>query len=130
VLRRFAIKHHAYYFDLQFAPLCQVKDIEKKFSALPIFPSVQRDIALVVPEEVACGDLLTAIGNHPDKLIERCQLFDIYRGEKIASGCKSVAFNITYRSATKTLTEKNVEKSHEKILRLLTEQFGGTIRHE
>jgi phenylalanyl-tRNA synthetase beta chain len=130
VLRRFAIKHQAYYFDLQFAPLCRMKDTEKKFSTLPIFPSVQRDIALVVPEEVACGDLLTAIVNHPDKLIERCQLFDVYRGEKIASGCKSVALSITYRSATKTLTEKNVEKSHEKILRLLTEQFGGTIRHE
>lgn len=130
VLRRFAIKHQAYYFDLLFAPLCRAKDSGKTFSALPIFPSVQRDIALVVPEEVACGDLLAAIGNHPDKLIERCQLFDIYRGEKIASGCKSVALSITYRSATKTLTEKNVEKSHEKILRLLTEQFGGIIRHE
>ncbi len=130
VLRRFAIKHQVYYFELQFAPLCQAKATQQKFSALPVFPSVQRDIALVVAEGVASGDLLTAIRNHPDKLIERCQLFDIYRGEKIASGCKSVALSITYRSATKTLTEKNVEKSHEKILRLLTEQFGGTIRHE
>lgn len=130
VLRRFAIKQATYYFDLDFGQLCQAATPKKKFASLPVYPAVQRDIALVVPEGVAAGELLAAVRQHPDKLIESVRLFDVFRGEKIAAGCKSVALSITYRSASKTLTEKNVEKSHEKILRLLTEQFGGTIRHE
>ena len=130
VLRNFAIKQQVYYFDLDFAALCEAPSDARKFSSLPVYPAVERDIALVVPEEVAAGELLAAVRRHPDKLVERCELFDVFRGEKIPAGCKSVALSITYRSASKTLTEKNVEKSHEKILRLLTEQFGGTIRHE
>ncbi len=130
VLRNFAIKQQVYYFDLDFAALCEAPRDVRKFSALPVYPAVERDIALVVPEEVAAGELLAAVRRHPDKLIERCELFDVFRGEKIPAGSKSVALSITYRSSSKTLTEKNVEKSHEKILRLLTEQFGGTIRHE
>ncbi|MFH0781815.1 MAG: phenylalanine--tRNA ligase subunit beta [Pseudomonadota bacterium] len=128
VLRRFSIKHDVYFFDLDFQGICQPPTLAKKFASLPVYPSVKRDIAIVVPNSVSAGDLLAAVHNHPDKLIESCELFDVFQGEKIQKGHKSVALSITYRSASKTLTEKNVEKSHEKILRLLTEQFGGTFR--
>ena len=57
------------------------------------------------------------------------EIFDVFQGEKIPRGHQSVALSITYRSQTKTLTEKNVEKSHDKIVRLLTEQFGGSFRN-
>ena len=84
---------------------------------------------MVVPDNVSAGQLLEAVRKHPDKLIESCELFDVFQGEKIQQGHKSVALSITYRSESKTLTEKNVEKSHDKILHLLTEQFGGTFRN-
>ncbi|MDK9707363.1 MAG: phenylalanine--tRNA ligase subunit beta [Desulforhopalus sp.] len=129
VLRRFAIKHNVYFFDLDFQALCRQKAVDKKFTSLPVYPSVKRDIALVVPDSVSSGELLEAVRKHPDKLIESCELFDIFQGGKIPQGQKSVALSITYRSPSKTLTEKNVEKSHEKIVRLLTEQFGGTFRN-
>lgn len=129
VLRRFSIKHDVYFFDLDFQGICQPRTIAKKFASLPVYPSVKRDIAMVVPDSVSAGELLTAVRKHPDKLIESCELFDVFQGEKIQQGHKSVALSITYRSDSKTLTEKNVEKSHDKILRLLTEQFGGTFRN-
>ncbi len=129
VLRRFSVKHDVYYFDLEYDKICEQKTVIKQFAPLPIFPSVKRDIALVVSDNVSAGELLAKVRNCPDKLIESCDIFDIFQGSKIPEGHKSVALTITYRSQTKTLTEKNVEKSHSKIVRLLTDEFGGTFRN-
>ncbi len=128
VLRRFSIKHDVYYFDLFYDRICDQNTVSKQFSSLPVFPSVKRDIALVVSEQVSAGELLAKVQNSRDKLIESCEIFDVFQGTKIPEGYKSVALTITYRSQTKTLTEKNVEKSHSKIVRLLTEEFGGSFR--
>jgi phenylalanyl-tRNA synthetase beta chain len=130
VLRRFAIKHPVFYFDLDYDALCSLPAMKPAFSSLPVYPAVQRDIALLVAEEVRAGELPTAVRNSGDPLVESCEIFDIFRGEKIPAGYKSVALTITYRSAKKTLTEKNVEKSHAKIVELLTATFKGNIRHE
>ena len=66
--------------------------------------------------------------NSREKLVEHCDIFDVFQGEKIEQGFKSVALSINYRSETKTLTEKNVEKVHAKLVKMLTETFGGTFR--
>jgi len=129
VLRRFSIKHDVYYFDLLFDALCEEKTVSKNFSSLPVYPSVKRDIALVVSENISAGELLAKVKDSRDKLIESCEIFDVFQGSKIPEGCKSIALTITYRSENKTLTEKNVEKSHSKIVRLLTDEFGGSFRN-
>lgn len=129
VLRRFSIKHDVYFFDLDYDSLCECEGAGKKFTPLPIFPSIKRDIALVVAEQVSAGELFAAVRNSPEKLIENCEIFDVYQGDKIEKGCKSIALSITYRSPNKTLTEKNVEKSHAKIVRMLTDKFGGSFRN-
>lgn len=129
VLRNFSIKNEVYYFDLDFDLLCGLAVKNVKFSSLPVYPSVKRDIALLVEENVSAGQLLTAVQSSRDKLIENSEIFDVFQGEKIPAGYKSVALTITYRSQTKTLTEKNVEKSHSKIVRMLTEKFGGSFRN-
>jgi len=129
ILKQFAIKNEVYYFNLDFDALCMVQTESVNFTALPVFPSVKRDIALVVADNVSAGELLSAVRNSPEKLIESCEIFDVFKGDKIPQGQKSIALTITYRSQTKTLTEKNVEKSHSKIVRLLTDQFGGSFRN-
>lgn len=129
VLRSFSIKNEIYYFDLNFDALCRLAAKKVKFSSLPVYPSVTRDIALLVEENVSAGQLLTAVQTSRDKLLENSEIFDVFQGEKIPDGYKSVALTITYRSQTKTLTEKNVEKSHSKIVRMLTEKFGGSFRN-
>ena len=128
ILRGFGIKHEVYYFDLDFDALCQLAAAPKAFSPLPVYPAVKRDIALVVPVTIAAGDLVRAVRKSGDALIEDVALFDVYQGKTIRSGYKSVALSVTYRSATKTLTEKNVEKSNTKIVNLLMEQFGASLR--
>lgn len=129
VLRAFSIKSDVYYFDLDYDTLCKLQQASKKFKSLPVFPAVKRDIALLVKESVSAGELHGAIQSSREKLIESSEIFDIFRGEKLPSGFKSVALAITYRSPTKTLTEKNVEKAHSKIVTMLTDKFGGTFRN-
>ena len=128
VLRSFGIKHDVYYFELNFDTICELQGAERSFSSLPVFPSVKRDIALVVPVGVSAGELLAKVHETREKLIESAEIFDVFQGGKIEKGYKSVALSITYRSATKTLTEKNVEKVHSKVVKLLTDTFGGSLR--
>ncbi|MEE4242812.1 MAG: phenylalanine--tRNA ligase subunit beta [Desulfopila sp.] len=128
VVKGFGIKQHVYYFDIDFDALCSLDVIAKAFSPLPVYPSVKRDIALVVADSVSAGELLRSVRESGEKLIEHSEIFDIFKGGKIAEGYKSVALSITYRSPSKTLTEKNVEKVHAKIVKNLTDTFGGQFR--
>jgi phenylalanyl-tRNA synthetase beta chain len=128
ILKNFGIKHTVFYYDLDYDALCDLKTSGKKFTSLPVYPSVKRDIALIVPVSVSSGELLDVVRSSRDKLIESSEIFDVFQGDKIEQGFKSVALSITYRSQTKTLTEKNMEKSHSKIVRMLTDKFRGSFR--
>ncbi len=128
VVKSFGIKQEVYFFDIDFDILCSLSAVPKSFSSLPVYPSVKRDIALLVADTVSAGELLRSVRESGEKLIEHSEIFDIFKGEKITEGFKSVALSITYRSPNKTLTEKNVEKAHSKIVKMLTDKFGGQFR--
>ncbi|MCG6930720.1 MAG: phenylalanine--tRNA ligase subunit beta [Desulfofustis sp.] len=130
ILLELGIKRTVYYFDLDFSALAAIEPTPKHFTRLPVYPSVKRDIALVVPAAIASGDLVKTVLASGEKLVEQCELFDIYQGEKIAQGSKSVALGITYRSDSRTLTEKHVEKAHAKVVKLLADTYGGALREE
>ncbi len=128
VAKNFGIKQNVFFFDLDFDLLCSLQAVPKNFTSLPVFPAVKRDIALLVPEGVKAGDLLETVRTSKEKFIEHCEIFDVYQGKPLEKGIKSVAISVTYRSPTKTLTEKNVNKSHTKIINKLTSQFNGSLR--
>ncbi len=128
IARGFGVKQEVFFFDLDFELLCSLKPIPKQFKSLPVFPAVKRDIALLVPESVQAGDMLESVRTSKEKFIEKCEIFDVYQGKPLEKGLKSVAISVTYRSPTKTLTEKNVNKSHTKIINTLTSQFNGSLR--
>jgi phenylalanyl-tRNA synthetase beta chain len=130
ILLNLGIKRDVYYFDLDFSALCAIKPAAKTFAPLPVYPSVKRDIALLVPRSTEAGNLVKTVLSSGEKLVESCELFDVYQGDKIDRTMKSVALTITYRSATRTLTEKNVEKAHAKLVNLLTDTHGGSLREE
>lgn len=128
VVKSFGVKQEVYFFDMDFDTLCSLSAMPKSFFSLPIYPSVKRDIALLVVDSISAGELLTTVQESGETLVEHSEIFDIFKGEKIPEGYKSVALSITYRSPTKTLTEKNVEKAHSKIVTMLTQKFGGQFR--
>ncbi|MER2008929.1 MAG: phenylalanine--tRNA ligase subunit beta [Psychrobacillus sp.] len=92
------------------------------------FPSITRDIALVVDQEKATGELQAIIQQSGGKLLKGVHLFDLYEGEKMEPGKKSVAFSLTYFDPERTLTDEEVVNAHNKVLKALAEQAGAELR--
>lgn len=85
------------------------------YQELPRFPSIARDIALVLAEEITHAQIVAAIREAKPDWLQDIIVFDIFRGGAISSGKKSVAYRITYRSADRTLTDAEVNRVHEKV---------------
>lgn len=98
------------------------------YRPIPRFPSIERDIALVVDERVEAAGILELIKNYPSPHIEEAAVFDVYKDERLGPDKKSLAFNIRYRSAERTLTEQEIEETHKGLIAHLLEQTGGSLR--
>ncbi len=98
-----------------------------KYQGIVKYPSVPRDIALVVDEEILVGDIIKTI-EKVDKKIEKVELFDIYRGTGIVSGKKSVAVSIILRDSDKTLEEKEINDLMVKILEKVKKTYNAELR--
>jgi len=128
VLQAMGIKQPVFFLECDLELLQGLPKIPKKFVPIPKYPKVKRDIALLVPEQVAAGELLQTIRKQRADLVESVDLFDVYSGKPIESGMKSVALSVTYRSAKKTLDDVSVDKIHEKIVNTLMTDFNGRYR--
>lgn len=95
---------------------------------LPKFPAVTRDIAMLVREEFTAGQIAEALSVGAKGLAETVQLFDLYRGDQIPEGHRSLAFRVTYRDPGSTLTDKRVDKVHGQVAALVRDRFDATIR--
>ncbi len=126
--RAFALKQDVFFLELDVEMLASLPEQVVAFHPLPRYPAVRRDIALLVAEDIEAGALLAAIDAQKEKLVESVEIFDVYQGEPIADGMKSVALSITYRSAQQTLADESVDTVHEKIVNSLMSQFGGRYR--
>ncbi len=128
VLDKYGIDERVYVAELNFEEIIKQSDMNIKYRSLPKYPSVARDIAIVVTEEITAGQVEEIIRNKGGKLIEEVKLFDIYRGSQIEEGYKSMAYSIVYRSDEKTLSEDDITKVHNKIVNSLVNQVGAALR--
>jgi phenylalanyl-tRNA synthetase beta chain len=96
------------------------------YQSIPRFPSVIRDIALVIDEQVSYRAVEQAIQSFP--LVAKVTLFDLYRGEQIPEGKKSFAIRIVYQSPSHTLTDEEVDRTQEEMLAILRMELGATLR--
>ena len=99
-----------------------------KVEELAQFPSMSRDIALVLDESVKHEEVVRLIEKANPKNLECFGLFDVYQGKGIEKGKKSLAYTFTYRSAKQTLTDKKVNKAHQKLIDFLCKQLGAVLR--
>ncbi len=95
---------------------------------LPRFPSVSRDLALVMSDGVAVGPLMQAMKKAAGSLLESIHMFDVYRGLQVGPGRKSVAFSLVFRAPDRTLEEADVQKAMDKVQKACAEQAGAAIR--
>lgn len=99
-----------------------------QFKPLPKFPSVDRDLAVTVDKDMPVGELVDCIKSACGELCESVELFDVYSGEQIESGKKSVAFNIILRSSTGTLTDACIQETMNAAITSLDKSFGAKLR--
>ncbi|MFC1928325.1 phenylalanine--tRNA ligase subunit beta [Chloroflexota bacterium] len=126
VLENFEIAGATYLFEIDLAALLPFTIGHKMFKLVPRFPAIVRDIALVVETEVTHQQALDIIKSF--SLVEQVVLFDVYFGEQVPQGKKSLAYRITFQSPTHTLTDDEVNKTQQQILDKLSSKLGATLR--
>ncbi len=100
----------------------------RKYTPIPRYPAIERDIALLIDETARAGDIERMIRAYPSEFIAGAHVFDSYKGKNIPQGKKSLAFNIRYRSAERTLTDDEVETVHAGLIADLSAKTGAEVR--
>ncbi len=127
-LKIYDIETPVYYFEVNMEKLTPLYTKDVVFRKLPRYPSVWRDIALIVDEGLFAEKLLETIYNSGDNILVNAELFDVYTGKQIDKGKKSLAFNLEFRSDEKTLTDEEVEPVFNNIISQLQKQFDAKLR--
>ena len=128
VLENYDLPHKAYLFELNFERLVSRVEPTKQFETIPIYPSVNRDLAIVLDADTPASRPTEIIKSAGGELVSGLHLFDVYTGEQVPEGKKSLAFAIEYRSAAETLTDEIVDRVHGAILEQLERELGATLR--
>ena len=98
------------------------------FKTVSKFPSVERDLAVSVSEDVACGDVIDVIKSSAGEFLESVSVFDVYQGDQIKKGKKSLAFNLLYSSTERTINASEIDDSIKNILQSLKEKLNAELR--
>ena len=104
------------------------RNASKSFKPLPQFPTIRRDVAMLVPEATTHEAVLQTVKSAKAANLEAVELFDVFRGQGVPARQKSLAYAFTYRSPEKTLTDAEVTAAHEKLLAQFTQNLGATMR--
>ncbi|QAT41075.1 phenylalanine--tRNA ligase subunit beta [Clostridium sp. JN-9] len=128
VTANYGIDTRCYVAEINLDTLFKHSNPEKKYKPLPKFPAVTRDMALLVDESTLVSDIEQIMHKQGGNMVESIKLFDVYKGKQIPQGKKSIAYSITYRMENKTLTDAEVNKVHDKILRTLEMKLGAQLR--
>ena len=100
----------------------------KNFKSLPQFPSIRRDVAMLVGDAVTNDAVFDVVKKAKLANLENVELFDVFRGTNVPAGQKSVAYAFTYRAADKTLTDLEVNAAHDKVVADFKQKLQATLR--
>jgi phenylalanyl-tRNA synthetase beta chain len=120
----------AFLFDLEVERLMRAAELRPRSCPLTRFPSVLRDIAVVVDAALSAEEVRKVILDAGQPLVEEARVFDVYTGKPIPEGRKNVAFALTYRAEDRTLTDAEVNDAHARIVAEVNRRLGGSLRGE
>lgn len=119
----------SYAFQVKLSPVLQAAvENEVRYRPLPRFPAVTRDLAVVVDEDVPVRALEDTICDVAKRWLESVTVFDVFTGEKIGKGKKSVALALVFRDPNRTLTDAEINEMHDQIVRQLHDKHGAQLR--
>ncbi|MDD2457550.1 MAG: phenylalanine--tRNA ligase subunit beta [Eubacteriales bacterium] len=128
VAERFAAPAGTVLLDLLADVVLARRSDKRVYQPLPKFPAVTRDLALLVDSDILVADLQEAILAAGGRNLESVRLFDVYSGKQVPEGKKSIAFNLVFRSAEKTLSDDEIAPAIKKILKKLDADFAAQLR--
>lgn len=117
-----------YVLEIELEPLIEHASFRIEYKPLPKYPSIGRDMAIVVDAGVPVGEIRSTARDTAGSLLESIEVFDIYTGERLGGGKKSVAFALVYRHPDRTLTDEEVAELHGKVVTALEQTFGAELR--
>jgi phenylalanyl-tRNA synthetase beta chain len=123
----FDLKQIVFIFELEVDKVASMTTEVRHARAVPKFPAVYRDISVIVDKEIESQEILRAVAAMNAHLLESLYLFDVFEGSPIAAGKKSVSFRLTYRSASKTLEDDDVNDLHKAITAKLLQAFDASL---
>jgi phenylalanyl-tRNA synthetase beta chain len=123
----YGIGEKAYVAVIDMPTVMELADFSIKYTGIAKYPAVSRDLSMVMKKEILVGQVEEIIRKKGGKLLESCTLFDVYEGNQIADGYKSVAYSIAFRAADHTLEEKEITNVMDKIIKAL-EDIGIELR--
>ena len=127
VLENYNIGTRAYVAVLDMPAIVPFTTFDRKYEGIAKFPAVGRDLSMVVPHDVLVGQIEAVLAQRGGKILEHYELFDIYEGEQVKKGYKSVAYSLSFRAKDRTLEEADINAALKKILNGL-EQLGIELR--
>ena len=127
VQEAYGIAERAYIANIDLSVICKKADFTVKYEGIAKFPSVVRDISLVMDKSLTAGEIEKIIRSESGAILESLELFDIYEGERIGADKKSMAYSITFRNKEKTLEESEISAVMDKILKGL-QTIGAVLR--
>lgn len=117
-----------YVFDINMEAVLDAHHHVPSYTQIPRYPSVTRDIAFILDDAVNAGDVKTTIEQVGAPLVKQVQVFDLYKGENLPDGKKSVAYSLLYLDPEKTLVDEDVEKSYQAIIEAVNEKHHAYVR--
>jgi phenylalanyl-tRNA synthetase beta chain len=126
--KKYDLRDAVFLAELNLDQLLARRNPAKSFKPLPQFPSIRRDVAMLVPEATTHESVLQTVKQTRPANLENVELFDIFRGKNVPEGQKSLAYAFIYRSPEKTLTDAEVNAAHLKIVEAFKQSLGATVR--
>ena len=127
--KQFGIDNTVYYAEMNWTQLMKAtKKNEVKFTEVPRFPAVSRDLALLVDNSVEFAQIEQIARQTEKKLLKKVELFDVYEGEKLPAGKKSYAVNFILQDEEKTMGDKQIDAIMQKLIAQLTAKLGAQLR--
>lgn len=126
--KAFELSQKLYIAQIDLSALYAVEKPKARFAPLPKYPAATRDLAVIVDVETGAGDMLDAIKEAGGNRVERVQLFDVYEGEQLEAGKKSVAYALTMRAVDGTMKDEEVDKLMARVMGALEQKFNAKLR--
>jgi phenylalanyl-tRNA synthetase beta chain len=126
--KRYDLRDAVWLAELNLDLLLARRNPAKSFKPLPQFPTIRRDVAMLVPEATTHDAVLQVVKQAKPANLEAIELFDVFRGKNVPAGQKSLAYAFTYRNPERTLTDAEVNAAHEKLVVQFEQNLGATVR--